>query len=95
MKDSMVNYWLNYFPEYSLETFEKELTKHLGENYIEKLLNFYKDYEIVDVNIIFKYVSLNLEAIPKQLLYRSLANIFLSFLIPFPEIRELKIRMNF
>ncbi|HGQ8650795.1 TPA: hypothetical protein ACL2H4_002077, partial [Streptococcus pneumoniae] len=66
MKDSMINYWLNYFPEYSLETFEKELTKHLGENYIEKLLNFYKDYETVDVDIIFKYVSLNLEAIPKQ-----------------------------
>ncbi|MDS2546270.1 hypothetical protein RKU43_08015 [Streptococcus pneumoniae] len=52
MKDSMINYWLNYFPEYSLETFEKELTKHLGENYIEKLLNFYKDYETVDVDII-------------------------------------------
>lgn len=65
MKDGMVNYWLNYFPEYSLETFEKELTKHLGGNYIEKLLNFYKDYKTVDVNIIFKYVSLNLEAILK------------------------------
>ncbi|MFA9493253.1 type 2 lanthipeptide synthetase LanM, partial [Streptococcus sp. E17BB] len=67
MKDSIVNYWLNYFPEYSLEEFEKELTKHLGENYIEKLINSYKDYEHVDVNIVFKFVNLNLEIIPKQL----------------------------
>jgi type 2 lantibiotic biosynthesis protein lanM len=84
MKESMINYWLNYFPEYSLETFEKELTKHLGENYIDKLLNFYKDYETVDVDIIFKYVSLNLEAIPKQ--FKEIIEekyLFSSIIIPF------------
>ncbi|WP_366535299.1 hypothetical protein, partial [Streptococcus pneumoniae] len=58
--------------------------KHLGENYIEKLLNFYKDYETVDVDIIFKYVSLNLEAIPKQ--FKEIIEekyLFSSIIIPF------------
>lgn len=86
MKNIIINYWLNFFPEFTYQEMEQELKKLGGDNFIEILEKEYSKYASFNSNKILDYISLESKVISKDLRDQlSERYLFSEYIFPFIE----------